>query len=174
MQISFLWILLVVGGNESTRHLLSGSLQALLEWPDQRDRLIEDGALIAPAIEELLRWVSPVMQFRRRTAVRDTMLDGQTIGAGDKVALYYVSANRDEQVFSFPDRLDLARAPNHHLAFGVGPHFCLGAACRLEAAALLNTCGPILRDWNWPGLPVRLASNFMNGLKALPARFAPR
>jgi cytochrome P450 len=168
-----LWVMLVVAGNETTRHLLSGSLLALSEWPEQRRRL-EDGAAVDVAVEEMLRWVSPVMQFCR-TAMRDFELEGQHIREGDKVALYWASANRDESVFAAPDRLDLLRHPNHHLAFGIGPHFCLGAhLARLEARAMLEALRPHLAAFELDGRPVRLASNFMNAIKSMPARFAPR
>jgi cytochrome P450 len=113
------------------------------------------------------------MQFRR-TATRDTVLDGQAIAEGDKVVLYYVSANRDERVFRDPDRLDLRRIANPHLSFGVGPHFCLGAhLAKLEATALLTALRPHLDRLRITGPAVRLESNFVNGLKSLPARFAP-
>lgn len=170
-EFCHLWILLVVGGNESTRHLLSGSVQALVETPVERDRLIASADLTALAVEELLRWVSPVMQFRR-TVTRDVEVDGQLLRAGDKVALYYASANRDEHVFPSADRLDLGRTPNPHLAFGVGPHFCLGARLsRVEAATLLEVLRPHLAQLELTAPPVRLASNFMNGIKSMPARF---
>jgi cytochrome P450 len=172
VEFCHLWILLVIGGNESTRHLLSAGLQALAECTRERDRLVADEALIPSAVEELLRWVSPIMQFRR-TAMRQVKLDGQRINEGDKVVLYYVSANRDEEVFAEPHRLDLARMPNPHVAFGVGPHFCLGAhLARLETASLLSAVRPHLTRLALTGRPVRLASNFMNGIKSLPARFA--
>jgi len=166
------WLLLVVAGNETTRHLLSGGLQALLEWPDQQRLLVERPGLVPGAVEELLRWVSPIMQFRR-TATREVELEGTRIAAGDKVVMYYVAANRDGAAFDQPDRLDLTRSPNPHLAFGIGPHFCLGAhLARLEAAILLETLLPHLPRLRLAGPPVRLESNFMNGVKAMPARFA--
>jgi cytochrome P450 len=167
-----LWLLLVVAGNETTRHLISGGLHALVEWPDQRRLLVERPDLLPTAVEELLRWVSPIMQFRR-TAARDVEIEGQPVRAGDKVVMYYVSANRDETAFDRPDRLDLARSPNPHLAFGIGPHFCLGAhLARLEAAVLLETILPHLARLRLAGPVVRLESNFMNAVKSMPARFA--
>jgi cytochrome P450 len=170
-----LFVLLVVAGNETTRQFLSGSLLALIESPQERDRLAARPDLLPSAVEELLRYVSPVMQFRR-TAMRDTELDGQEIRAGDKVVLYYISANRDEEAFEAPDRLDLGRGPNPpHLAFGTGPHFCLGAhLAKLEAAILLDTLRPHLAALEVVGPVVRLESNFMNGTKSIPARFARR
>jgi cytochrome P450 len=112
------------------------------------------------------------MQFRR-TATDDTELGGQAIRAGDKVVVYYISANRDERVFDDPARLDLGRTPNPHLGFGVGPHFCLGAhLARLEAAAMLGALGPAVDRFTLDGPPERLASNFVNGIKKMPARFS--
>lgn len=172
-EFCHLWLLLVIGGNESTRHLISGSLQALNEWPDERNRLIANPDLIPTAVEELLRWVTPVMQFRR-TAIEDTEINGQKINEGDKVILYYISANRDEKVFESADQLNLTRSPNPHLSFGIGPHFCLGAhLARLEAATLLKALLPHLTKFQIIGPVTRLKSNFMNGIKSMPSRFAP-
>jgi cytochrome P450 len=172
-QLLAFWMLLVVAGNETTRHLISGALLALTEWPAQRDRLIADPSLIPTAAEELLRWVTPIMQFRR-TALRDTVLDGQPIAAGDKVVVSYTSANRDERVFAEPQCLDLGRTPNPHLAFGTGPHTCLGARLtHLEFQTLLRMLLPHLGRLSLTGPVIRLESNFMNGIKSMPARFAP-
>jgi cytochrome P450 len=167
------WLLLVVAGNETTRHLISGSLAALVAWPGERDRLISGAVPMRNAVEELVRWITPIMQFRR-TAVADTRLDGRRISAGDKVVVYYTSANRDEAVFTDPDRLDLGRDPNPHLAFGTGPHFCLGAhLARLELTALLRAVGPRLAAFEITGPVTRLESSFVNAVKSMPARFAP-
>jgi cytochrome P450 len=166
------WLLLVVAGNETTRHLISGGILALATDPAQRARLAADPDLVPTAVEELLRWVTPIMQFRR-TALHDTELAGQPIAAGDKVVLYYAAANRDPAVFSDPDRLDLSRDPNPHLAYGVGPHFCLGASlARVEARALLTALRPYLPGLELTGPPIRLESNFVNGLKSLPVKLA--
>jgi cytochrome P450 len=128
--------------------------------------------IIPLAVEEFLRWVSPVMQFRR-TAIQDVELGGQKIREGEKVVLYYISGNMDESVFEAPSQLNLARKPNPHLAFGVGPHFCLGAhLARLEAACLLEAIRPHLHSFCIEDTPVRLRSNFMNGIKSMPAHFA--
>ncbi|MGO9954984.1 MAG: cytochrome P450 [Solirubrobacteraceae bacterium] len=168
-----LFILLGIAGNETTRHLLSGALAALWEWPQERDRLVADPGLLGSAVEELLRYVSPVMQFRR-TATVDTELDGQPISAGDKVVLLYVSGNYDDTVFDDPMRLRLDRDPNPHLAFGFGPHFCLGAAlARLEAAVLLEALLPHLSRLEPTAPPRRVRSNFVNGIKTMPARIRP-
>jgi cytochrome P450 len=164
------WLLLVVAGNETTRHLISGSLQALAGHPAQRDRLAGGGVPVRTAAEELIRWITPIMQFRR-TTTRDTELGGQRIPAGGKVVLYYVSANRDAAVFGDPDRLDLGRELNPHLAFGIGPHFCLGAhLARLELTTLLDAFRPYLARCELAGPAARLESNFVNGIKSLPAR----
>jgi cytochrome P450 len=165
------WLLLVVAGNETTRHLISGSLQALVAFPEQRDALVSGAVPMASAVEELIRWVTPIMQFRR-TAQQEVLLGGRRIRAGDKVVIYYTSANRDAAVFTDPDRLDLDRAPNPHLAFGVGPHFCLGAhLARLELATLLTALRPHLARFEQIGPAIRLESNFVNGVKSMPARF---
>ncbi|HEY3259304.1 MAG TPA: cytochrome P450 [Pseudonocardiaceae bacterium] len=166
------WLLLVVAGNETTRHLVSGSLQALAAHPVERDRLVSGAVAMPTAVEELLRWVTPIMQFRR-TAIRDTELCGRPIAEGDKVVIWYTSANRDAAVFSDPQRLDLGRDPNPHLAFGIGPHFCLGAhLARLELATLLTAIRPHLPVFELTGPVVRLESNFVNAVKSMPARFA--
>jgi cytochrome P450 len=170
-QLCQLWLLLVIAGNETTRHLISGGIQALMAHPRERDRLIADPALTGRAVDELLRWVTPIMQFRR-TATRDAVLDGTAIATGDKVVLYYASANRDATVFADPERLDLGRDPNPHLAFGTGPHFCLGAhLARLEMAAFLDAIRPYLGRLRLTGPAERMRSNFMNATTALPARF---
>jgi cytochrome P450 len=164
------WLLLVVAGNETTRHLIAGSLQALVAHPGERARLVSGFTPMSSAVEEMLRWVTPIMQFRR-TAIRDTQLCGQPIAEGDKVVLFYISANRDAAVFSDPQRLDLGRDPNPHLSFGVGPHFCLGAhLARLELTALLTAIRPHLPRLELTGPVVRLESNFVNAAKSMPAR----
>ncbi|EMD23741.1 cytochrome P450 [Amycolatopsis azurea] len=164
--------LLVIAGNETTRNLFNGTILTLSQHPDQWRRLRADPGLLPTAIEEILRYFPPVTQFRR-TAVQDIELGGQRIRAGDKVVLCYASANRDEDVFTEPDRFDITRTENPHVSFGAGPHFCLGnAVARLEARALL----PILFD-RFPtieviGEPVRARSNFINGISELPVRLS--
>jgi len=168
-EIGHLCLLLVAAGEETSRHLLSGGLLALTEWPEEKERICRDRTLTASAVEEMLRWVTPIMLFRR-TAVHDVELEGQSIGAGDKVVLYYISANRDERVFPEPDRFCIARAPNPQIAFGVGSHFCLGAYfARHEALALFEALHPHLRGFQRVGPIDRLESNFMNGIKHMPA-----
>jgi long-chain acyl-CoA synthetase len=164
------WLLLVVAGNETTRHLISGTLEALAADPVQRDRLASGEVAVATAVDELIRWITPIMQFRR-TATADTELAGQRIAAGDKVVLYYSSANRDERQFAGANTLDLGRYPNPHLAFGVGPHYCLGAhLARLELATLLGQIRPHLSGLALTAAPVRLESNFVNAVKSMPAK----
>lgn len=168
------FLLLAVAGNETTRNALSGGMLALIEHPEERARLIADPSLTPTAVDEILRWVTPVMQFRR-TAMRDTALRGQRIREGDKVVLYYSSANRDEDIFPDPDRFDVGRTPNEHIAFGPGgPHFCLGAnLARLEIRIMLEEVLRRLPDMELTGPPRRLRSNFINGIKHLPVRFTP-
>src|SRR5205823_6662062 len=125
------------------------------------------------AVEEMLRWVSPVMYFRR-TATRDTELRGQAIREGDKLTVWYGSANRDEEVFSHADRFDVGRTPNDHLAFGIGHHFCLGAnLARLEIQIMFEELLRRLPDIELAGPVERLRSNFINGIKRMPVRFTP-
>ena len=172
-DFSAFFMLLLVAGNETTRNLISGGLLALIEHPDQRARLMADRSLLPSAIEEMLRWVSPVNVFRR-TATRDTELGGQQIREGDKLALFYASANRDETAFDEPDTFDIARTPNDHLSFGIGPHFCLGAnLARLEIRIMFEEILRRLPDIELAGKPERLRSYFINGIKRMPVRFTP-
>jgi cytochrome P450 len=169
-QVNF--FLLIVAGNETTRNALSGGIQALCEHPEQFDRLRRDPSLLPQAIEEILRWVSPVMQFRR-TAMRDTRIGNREIRKGEKVVLYYGAANRDPEVFEDPERFDVTRRPNPHLAFGVGTHFCMGShIARLEMRVTLEE---FLRRFPNPSLagpPERLPSNFISGIRRLPLKLA--
>ena len=164
------FLLLVVAGNETTRHALSHTIDALLDNPDQLGLLRDDPALIAPAVEEFLRWASPVYHFRR-TATRDVDLHGRTIRAGDKVVVWFASANRDERVFDEPYRVDVLRRRVDHLAFGKGgPHFCLGnQLARLELRIMLEELVPRLPEGLRRTGPVtRVRSNFVNGIKTFP------
>jgi cholest-4-en-3-one 26-monooxygenase len=174
LEFDVFFLLLAVAGNETTRNLISGGMLALIEHPDQRRRLRDDPSLLDTGVEEMLRWVTPVMQFQR-AAQHDTEIGGQHIAAGDRVAVYYVSANRDEAVFEEPDRFDVGRSPNEHLTFGGGgPHFCLGAnLARLEIRVMFEEVLRRLPDTELNGPPRRLRSNFINGLKAMPVRFTP-
>jgi cholest-4-en-3-one 26-monooxygenase len=166
------FILLSVAGNETTRNLISGAMLALIEHPDQRQRLIDDPSLMPVAVEEFLRWVSPLIYFRR-TAMQDTVIGGQQIRAGDKVVMYYPSGNRDEAVFESGDTFDVGRAVNPHMAFGgSGPHFCLGASlARLEIRIMFEELLTRLPDIELAGPVARLRSNFINGIKHMPVRF---
>lgn len=167
------FVQLVTAGNDTTKTMLSSGLLALLQHPDQLAELRRDPALIPGAVEEILRWANPLHYFRR-TATADTELRGVRIRAGDKVAMYYTSANRDEDVFDDPDRFDIHRDPNPHLSFGIAEHFCLGVhLARLEGRVffeeLLATFGGI----ELVGEPVRVRSNLNNALKRLPVRLTP-
>jgi cytochrome P450 len=139
LQIDLFFMLLQNAGSETTRNLITTGLLALLEHPDQLELLRSDLSQLPTAIEELLRYVTPVMQFCR-TAVTDTEIAGQPIQAGDRVVMCYSSANRDPRAFSHPDGVDITRHPNDHVAFGAGgPHFCLGASlARLEARIMFE------------------------------------
>ncbi len=167
--------LLMIAGNETTRHTITSGMLALLENPDQLKLLQEDPSLITRATEEILRWATPVMHFRR-TATRDVELRGQHIKAGDKVVTWYISADRDETVFPDPYRFDVTRAPNDHVVFGPGgPHFCLGAhLARLETKILFQELLPRLASIELNGRVERLRSNFVNGIKRMPVRVSTR
>jgi cholest-4-en-3-one 26-monooxygenase len=170
MEFNLFFMLLSVAGNETTRNAIAHGLNAFLEHPDQYDKLVQDPeARIASATEEILRWASPVMYFRRNVTA-DTELGGQALAAGDKVSIWYVSANRDEDVFDDPFRFDIERSPNDHVAFGGGgPHFCLGSSlARMEIHVLFEELAqrvPVLRA---AGEPQPLRSNFIGGIKHLP------
>ena len=169
-------LLILVGGNETTRHVLTGGCEALCRHPEQLHRLAADPKRIPIAVEEMLRWVTPI-QNMNRTATRDTVLRGQQIRAGDKVLLLYPSANRDERVFADPFRFDTTREPNPHLAFGFGAHFCLGASlARLELRLLFEELLPRLPDLRLvsDAPPPAVPSNFIRGLLRLEVEFAPR
>jgi cholest-4-en-3-one 26-monooxygenase len=167
------FLLLSVAGNETTRNLISGGMLALIENPGQKQRLIDDPSLMPLAVEEFLRWVTPVMYFRR-TATADTAISGQAIKSGDKVVMYYPSANRDEAIFTNGDSLDVGRDPNPHLAFGGGgPHFCLGASlARLEIRLLFEELLARYPNVTLAGPVARLRSNFINGIKHMPVRLS--
>lgn len=170
-DVDMFFLLLMNAGSETTRNLITGGTLALFDHPDERARLVEDRALLPTAIEEMLRWVTPVMHFRR-TARHDTELSGQSIREGDKVVMWYSSANRDESQFPDADRFDVARQPNEHVAFGAGgPHFCLGASlARLEARVMFEEMLERLPNLAPAGPVRRLQSMFINGIKSLPVR----
>jgi cytochrome P450 len=164
------FVQLVTAGNDTTKTLLSSGLLALLQHPDQLDLLRADPSLVFGAVEEILRWANPLHYFRR-TAMTDTEIRGVRISAGDKVAMYYTSANRDEDVFADPHRFDVERHPNPHLSFGIGPHFCLGVhLARLEGRVFFEELLATFPSIELTGEPVRVRSNLNNGLKRLPVR----
>jgi len=160
--------LFAVAGNETLRNGLPGACIALLEHPEAQDRLRAEPALMGAATDEMLRWWTPVMTFRR-TATAECELDGQRIRAGDKVVVSFTSANRDEAVFTDPDRFDIGRHPNPHLVFGHGPHFCLGAhLARIQLRALFEEVLARTSSLTYAGPPSYLRSNFQRGVKRLP------
>lgn len=173
LEINMMFFLMVVAGNETTRNAISGGIEALCAFPAQRERLLAQPALLRTAIEEVVRWHSPVMQFRR-TATRDTEIAGQEIRENDKVVVYYGAANRDERAFAAPDVFDVGRTPNPHLGFGIGNHFCLGAnLARAEMRILFEEVLRRIPDFEQTGPVERLRSNFINGIKRMPVRFTP-
>ena len=163
----------IVGGTETTRQLLSHGLLALLEHPDQCGRLVEGSVTSAIAVEEMLRWASPVLHHSRR-ATEESTFGEATIAAGDRVTLWIVSANRDPSVFVQPDAFDVERFPNPHVSLGAGgPHHCLGAhLARLEARVVFEELRPLLPQMQMSAPPVRVASNFFNGIKRLPVELS--
>ncbi len=171
-EFDLFFLLLTVAGNETTRNAASGGMLALFEHPDQWRRLIEQPELIPTAAEEIVRWVSPVNMFRR-TAVADTEIGGKPIAAGDKVVVFYTSANRDAGVFADADRFDVGRDPNPHVGFGGGgPHFCLGRhLAALELRVLLQALTERMPAIRLDGEASRLRSNFINGIKHMPVAF---
>ncbi len=173
MDFNLFFLLLSVAGNETTRNAIAHGMNAFLENPDQWDKFAADpDTHTAGMTEEILRWATPVMYFRRN-ATRDFELRGQTIKDGDKIALWYISGNRDEEIFDDPFRFDIERDPNPHIAFGGGgPHFCLGAQlARMEIHVLFEELARRVSRVEGLGPPDRLRSNFIGGIKHLPVRF---
>jgi cytochrome P450 len=170
-EIASFFILLLVAGNETTRNAISQGVLALSEHPDQRDRWAADPGLTRTAVEEIVRWTSPI-GWMRRTATQDGEVNGHRFAEGDKFLLFYGAANRDPEVFRDPHVLDLGRDPNPQVGFGAhGPHFCLGAhLARREIAVTFRTVFDRLPDLEVCGEPSRLRASFVNGLKRLPAR----
>ena len=173
-EFDLFFLLLTVAGNETTRNAASGGMLAFFEHPGQWRRLLADPGLVPTAAEEIVRWVSPVNLFRR-TVTSDTELAGQAMAEGDKVVVFYASANRDERVFADPQEFDIAREPNPHIGFGGGgPHFCLGRhLAALELRVLFQALADRMPDIEPDGEPSRLRSNFLNGIKHMPVRFTP-
>ena len=175
-EIVMFMTLLLVAGNETTRNAIAGGMLALMGHPEQAAMLRRDPRLIDRAVEEILRYVTPIVCFRR-TARRDTTVRGQRIAAGERVLMLYQSANRDEAVFTDPDGFDVTRDPNPHLAFGIGAHFCLGAnLARLELRIMVEELVARFPDMRVaPGAtPERMASTLVRGIRHLPVVFTPQ
>jgi len=169
-DIGSLLVQMITAGNDTTVTMMAGGLWALLQHPDQMQALRDDPALVPGAVEEMLRWYNPLHYFRR-TATADTEIAGTRIAAGDKVAMYYTSANRDETVFDDPQRFDVTRSPNPHLSFGIGEHFCLGVhLARLEGRVFFEELLGTFSVIEPAGDAVRVRSNLNNALKRLPLR----
>jgi cytochrome P450 len=171
-EFDTMFLILVVAGNETTRQAIAHGMLALVEHPDEWRRLRDDPELVWTAgADEILRWSSPVLHFRR-TATRDVELGGQTIRAGDKVVVWYVSANFDEDVFEEPLRFDAGRRPNPHVTFGGGgPHYCLGAhLAKLEVQVMFDMLLPRIAELELTAPPQRMRTNFTNALKRMPVR----
>jgi cytochrome P450 family 142 subfamily A polypeptide 1 len=166
-------LLILVGGDETTRHVISGGMHQLLLDPAQRDRLATNPSLMPTAVEEMLRWVSPIRNMAR-VVTRDVEFGGQRLLAGQKLMLFYPSANRDESVFDDPFRFDITRTPNDHVAFGFGTHFCLGASlARLEITVMVERLLARIPDLTVVGdTPLRPA-NFISGYESMPVTFTP-
>lgn len=173
MSFSMFFILLILAGNETTRNAISGGMLAFSEFREEWEKLRRDRSLLDSATEEILRFVSPVITMRR-TATRDTEIAGQRIRENDKVVLFYPSANRDASVFESPHRFDISRNPNPHLAFGWGPHFCLGASlARGEIRSIFSELLARVPDIEVSGEVRRLRSTTVNSVKSMPVRFRP-
>jgi cytochrome P450 len=168
------YVIIATAGHDTTSATIAGGLQALIENPDQRQRLTDNLDLMPLATEEMIRWVTPVKEFMR-TATADTTVRGVPIAKGESVYLSYVSANRDEEVFDDPFRFDVGRDPNKHLAFGYGVHFCLGAAlARMEVSSFFTELLPRLKSIELGGEPELISTVFVGGLKHLPIRYRLR
>jgi len=172
MDFNLFFLLLSVAGNETTRNAMAHGMAQLLEHPDQYAAIVEDPSVMDTATEEIVRWASPVMYFRRN-ATEDRELHGQQIEAGDKLSIWYASANRDEDVFDDPFRFDILRSPNDHVGFGGGgPHFCLGSSlARMEIRVLFEELVKKAPRVEPAGELDRLRSNFIAGIKHLPVTF---
>jgi len=172
-EIFLFFLLLILAGNETTRNATSGGMLALMQNPAQRQRLIDDPSLMNHAVEEIVRWTSPVMHFER-VATKDTEIRGVKIKEGEEVCLWYPSANRDEDKFVNGNQFDVGRNPNEHIAFGKGEHFCLGAnLARLEIRVIFEEVMKRIPDMELAGEPDKLRSNFLNGIKRMPVTFTP-
>jgi cytochrome P450 len=170
LEFGSFFVQLVTAGNDTTKTMLSSGLQCLLDHPDQLADLRADTSLIPGAVEEILRYANPLHYFRR-TALADTEIGGQAIAQGDKIAMMYTSANRDEEVFDRPNDFDMRRSPNPHLSFGIASHFCLGVhLARLEGRVFFEELLQRYPAITQTGPARRIRSNLNNGLKDLPVR----
>ena len=166
-------LLILVGGDETTRHVISGGMKELITSPDQRDRLAADPSLMPGAVEEMLRWVTPIRNMAR-VVTHDVTFGGQSLLEGQKLLLLYPSANRDESVFDDPFRFDITRTPNDHVAFGFGTHFCMGASlARLEISIMVERLLTRLPDLRLAGDTPLRAANFVSGYESMPVTFTP-
>jgi cholest-4-en-3-one 26-monooxygenase len=174
LELELFFLLLTVAGNETTRNLISGAMYTFFQNPDQWARLRDDRSLMPKAVEEMLRYVTPVMNFRRQTT-KPTELRGQKIDADQKVVFFHISGNRDEDIFENSQVFDIGRSPNPHMAFGGGgPHFCLGAnLARMEIRVMFEHLLDRVPDLHQDGELQRLQSSFINGTKHLPVAFSP-
>jgi cytochrome P450 len=174
MDLASYYVIIATAGHDTTSSTIAGGLHALLRHPEELARLQADPELLSSAVEEMIRWVTPVKEFMR-TAAEDAVVGGAEIEAGQSMYLAYLSANRDEAVFDDPFRFDVGRQPNKHIAFGFGPHFCLGAQlARLETRALFAELLPRLESIELAGTPTSSATVFVGGLKTLPIRYRLR
>lgn len=172
-EFELFFFLLSVAGNDTTRSAIPAGVLALVEHPDERQRLLDDPSLMPYAVEEILRYCPPVIHFRR-TATTDVELRGARIRAGDKVVIFYPAANRDPSVFPDPDAFSITRTPNDHVSFGFGPHVCLGAGfARLQLTHLLTQVLTRMPDLAVAGPVERMRSNFIAGIKRMPVTFTP-
>jgi cholest-4-en-3-one 26-monooxygenase len=171
-EFGYFVMMLAVAGNETTRNAITHGMNAFFEYPEQWERFKETRA--ETAADEIVRWATPITVFQR-TATRDTELGGQQIKAGDRLGLFYRSANFDEEVFDSPGRFDIGRDPNPHLGYGgLGTHYCLGASlAKLEIQLIFNAIADTMPDIARVGDPVRLRSGWINGIKSLPVTYAP-
>lgn len=168
------YVIIATAGHDTTSATIAGGLRELIEHPDELQRLREHPEMMGTAVEEMIRWVTPVKEFMR-TATADTTVRGVPIAKGESVYLAYVSGNRDEEVFDNPFRFDIGREPNKHLAFGYGVHFCLGAAlARMEINSFFSELMPRLESIELASEPELAATTFVGGLKHLPIRYSLR
>jgi cholest-4-en-3-one 26-monooxygenase len=174
MDFNLFFLLIAVAGNETTRNSISHGIKAFCDYPDQYQKLVADPSLSQSATDEIVRWASPVMYFRRNVT-RDTVLRGQELKEGDKVSMWYISANRDEDVFDRPFEFDITRSPNEHVGFGGGgPHHCLGMnLARMEIYVLLEEMAKRMPTLERTGEAQPLRSNFIAGIKHMPVSFPP-